>query len=137
VVVFRINVICVGFVLVLLAPTTSMIASWYPGKKDILWLCPVGVLGICSFLWFLMRLSIPALIRWGIFEDRRERPRDQDLSGFVRVWRISFPMLVLIIQISILIFMCMCVLGFLRSDTLVGIIQNIPFKQRNFWVGTF
>jgi len=122
---FRINLIAIACVLFLLAPSTRIIASWYPEEKDILWLFPVAVVGICSVLWFFLVWSMPALIRWNVFQDRRQKPRTDKVSQARRFWRITVPIGVLAVQMFLLIFMSACVIAFMRSQTIEGLLAEL------------
>ncbi|MDD5217858.1 MAG: hypothetical protein PHN49_08860 [Candidatus Omnitrophica bacterium] len=121
--IFRINLAVIIVVFILLAPTTNIIASWYPGKKDILWRFPAIVAGVSAVLWFLMQLGIPIFIKLGILHDRRQNPRDQKMSLLERLWCTVLPMITMVVQIFILIYMCMCVIAFMRSETMDEILK--------------
>jgi hypothetical protein len=125
-IIFRLNVIVIGIIFLLLTPATQIIASWFPGKTDMLWLFPLFVLGVCTFLWFLMSLTLPSLIKRGILEDRRIKPRTEETSRAKRLWRILLPMVALACQMLLLIFMSMCLIIFMRSQTMENLFTNLP-----------
>jgi len=126
---FRINVIAVLIVFILLAPTTHIVASWYPGKRDILWLLPLAVLIGSIVLWLLTALSMPRLIKWGIFEDRRKKPRNETVHQMRRVFRITMPMIMMAVQVGVLIGMCMCLIAFMRGDTLAQYLTYLDVNR--------
>ena len=127
---FRINVVVITIVFVLLLPTTRIIAAWYPGQTDLLWFFPVAVLVITTLLWFMTSLSIPFLIKKGIFEERRKTPRPELRWTFRRFWRITLPVITLVIQMLLLIFLCMSLIAFMRSETLPSFLERIALKQK-------
>ena len=116
--IYRLTILMIAVVFVLLVPTTHIIASWYPGKKDTLWLWPFAAVSLGIVSWLLMRLSIPKFIQWGWFQNRRNEPRQENGSAGRRLWRIALPILSFSIQMFLLIFMCMCLVAFMRSETI-------------------
>lgn len=123
---FRLNVFVVAAVFTLTAPSTRIFASWYPDRPDLLWFFPLAVLGLSIAIWIAARLSIPLLIRLAIFPDRREAPRKRDMPGFERFWRMFFPAAGLAGQMLILIFLCLCMIAFMRTETLEHLLKNLP-----------
>lgn len=122
---FRVNVALVAVIFIFLTPTTQIIASWFPGKKDILWAVPAGVLTLCSALWIALKLALPSLIRRGIFEDRRGAQREEAFTP-ERFRRLFLPVLIFFIQGMLLILMTMCLISFLRGEVFFRLFTNLP-----------
>lgn len=125
-IVFRLNVLVTIAVFILLAPTTYVFEEWFPDKRDSLWLFPVSVTIVSCFLWFLVRLALPSLIRIGFFEDRRGRPRPKPPALKERIIRTALPSVNLSFHLFLLILSCFCLISFLRSDNLNRLFSNLP-----------
>ena len=124
---FRLNVLSVVIVAILLAPSSQIIASWYPAShKEILWWIPVGTVGTCSVLWLIYKLSLPSLIHRGLFPDRRQQSRQEEYKRAYRIFRLIWPVLLLIIQTGMILLMAMSLFGFMDGHWLEGIFKNIP-----------
>ena len=128
-VIFTLNLIAIAIVAVLVAPTTQIFAWWYPERENILWLVPAIVLGTCCILWLIMRMSIPLLIRWGVYEDQRKQIRTKEDPKPLRLIKMIVPMVTLTIEMLLLMFMIMCVMAFLRSETIEDVLTKLTFKQ--------
>ncbi len=117
--VFRINLVITAIVFFLLTPTVRVYQSWFPDKKDSLWVIPVAVVLVSSSLWLLSRLAIPYFIRKGWMKELRQevRPQDPLLDRFLRfspsAALTSFHLLLLI----------------LCSASVVRFLQHEPFKN--------
>jgi len=130
--IFNLTSLAIAAVFVLLTPSTAIIAHWFPGKTDWLWLYP-GLLFTFSFLlWLLYRLSLPALIERGVFEDRRKDREVMELSAPEKLWRWVRPMLRLFTQVFLIAALCSSALTFMRSGKNREILERIakdPFHS--------
>jgi len=132
--IFTLTSLAIAAVFILLTPSTSIIARWFPGKTDWLWIYP-GLLFVLSLiLWLIYRLSLPRLIEKGIFEDRRKNRQLPELSSSERTWRWLRPMLRLFIQVFLIAALCSTVLTWMRSgknrDLLVKAAEDPFFDAR-------
>ena len=109
------NAAITGIVFFLLFPTTRIYASWFPDKKNELWLLPASIVLVSSALWLLGSLSTPFLIRTGIFEERRRGPRPDETARRVRVFKASMPVLSFFFHMILLIALCMSVISAARA----------------------
>ena len=123
---FRANVTVTAIVFVLIAPTIHIYAHWIPDKKDSLWLIPLRVIGISACIWFLANLFLPLLIQWGIFDDRRTRPRDLLPLPAVRLIRITAPVLVFIVHMALLVAISWGLVTFMKGGHIQNWLLNIP-----------
>ncbi|MCB9799224.1 MAG: hypothetical protein H6757_00515 [Candidatus Omnitrophica bacterium] len=128
-IVFRISVLTVGAIFILLAPTTHIFASWYPGKKDILWIVPACVIGVLSILWLMVRLCLPLLIQKGVFEDRRKTTRSANERTPVNISRVVLSTLQLTMQLLLLLGMCVAIVAFMRGDTMDQLLTRLMSKK--------
>lgn len=125
-IIFWINGITILVVIVLLAPTTHIVASWYPEAKEILRFLPAAVLIISSLFWLGMRLSLPWLIKWRIFEDRRRTLFRDPVLLTEKFRRLFLPLLTLTFQMACLILMTVCLFAFVKSNSFMALFKNIP-----------
>lgn len=126
---FRLNLIVIGLIFLFLAPTTHVFSRWLPDQDNALWLIPVLLAGLSAFIWFLMRLSIPLLIRLGIYEDQRKVPASRLMPAGERLMRMTVPMVSLLIQLLILTVLCAGLVSFLKKDSFDRFLTKLPYSQ--------
>ena len=113
--IFTLTSLASAAVFVMLTPSTQIIAQWFPGKTDWLWLYP-GLLFALSFIfWLIYRLKLPRWIEKGIFEDRRKNRIQPQLPPIEKKWRWLKPMLRLAIQVFLLAAICSFALTWMRA----------------------
>lgn len=123
--IFNLTSLAIAAVFILLMPSTQVIARWFPGKTDWLWFYP-GVMFALSFVfWLLYRLSIPALIQKGFFEERRRNREPLQQSFTDRAWRWLRPMLRLMAQVFLVAALCCSVLTLMRSQKNRALLESI------------
>ncbi|MDP3920235.1 MAG: hypothetical protein Q8R76_05465 [Candidatus Omnitrophota bacterium] len=123
--IFRVNVAATGAVFVLLLPTTEYITENFLPRKDAVWIYPLTVLGGSALLWFLTSLCLPLLIRWGIVEDRRAGPRP-GMTLLLSLFRRVIPIVNLGVHVALLVFLSVCLIAFMRGDTMLDLFKNLP-----------
>ncbi|MBP9864856.1 MAG: hypothetical protein KBC91_00485 [Candidatus Omnitrophica bacterium] len=132
--IFTFTALAITAVFILLTPSTTIIARWFPGKTDWLWLYPSILFALSFILWLIYRLKLPSLIEKGFFEDRRKDRIPIALSPSARTWRWVRPMLRLFMQVFLIAALCSSALTFMRSgknrDLLVTVAQDPIYSQR-------
>ena len=123
---FPLNVAVTGLVFILLAPTVRIYRGWFPEKKDLLWLFPFSVLMLSSLVWFLASLSLPLLIRKGIFEDRRLAPRPAPDTLHRHFFRQFMPIAVFLIHALVLLLLSAALVDFMKTNPLERLLVNLP-----------
>lgn len=126
---FPVNAAVTAVVFFLLVPTTYVYSSWFPDKKDSLWLVPAAVLLGSAAVWLMTSLNLPKLIEKGIFEDRRKNDRSSAGQTPMNVRRTVWPVLVFIFHMGLLGLMCISLISEMRR----GAGENIFFNDRMFW----
>ena len=127
--VFYLTALAIAVVFIFLTPTTQIIAGWFPGKTDRLWVYP-GVLFSGGFIfWTVYRLSLSYLVRKGIFEDRRGRASRTPLRGWARIMGWVLPALRLSFQVLLLAGTCVWALAVMRSGWLQKLLGEISVRQ--------
>ena len=125
--IFNLNLLTTLLVFIVLTPSVRIYASWFPDKKDSLWLLPLGVVGVRSFLWFLTSLSLPVLIRWRIVKDLRKSERGQGETVYwVRVFNAALPVVLFGIIMILLIIFSAALVHFMKSGHLQDLFVNLP-----------
>jgi len=124
--IFTLTAIAIGAVFVLLTPSTTIIARWYPGKTDWLWLYPTVLFCSSFFLWLVYRVKLPRLIERGIFEDRRRMRLVSEDNKVLRAWRWLRPMVRLLMRVFLIAAVCSAGLIFLRSGKIQALLVNLP-----------
>ena len=126
------NGVITGIVFFLLFPTTHIYASWFPEKKNQLWLFSLGIALGSAFLWLLGSLSTPFLIKSGIFEDRRRQPRSEETAARVRYFKMALPIASFLFHMFLLIGLCVTMIVWTRGhsahETLEGVSWNYVFR---------
>lgn len=125
---FRLNVLVITVVFILLAPTTYIVAGWFPEDESVSWKLPLLVLGVSAIFWLLYKLAIPLFIGLGFFEERRSRNRKREMSPTERWLRIIFPIIIFLIQTGALLIMALIVLNLIESDVLGELFNKAAAK---------
>ena len=113
--IFTLTSLAMAAVFVLLTPSIQIIAQWFPGKTDWLWLYP-GLLFALSFIfWLIYRLKLPGWIEKGLFEDRRKNRIEAELTQIEKRWRWLKPMLRLFTHVFLMAAICSSALTWMRT----------------------
>ena len=128
--IFYLTALAMATVFVFLTPTTQIIAFWFPGKTDWLWFYPSFFFAAAFSLWTAYRLSLPYLVRRGIFEDRRCPSGRAVLRGPGRWLRWMQPALRLLFQTLLLAGVCSWAVAFMRSGWFQKLLGQIAVNQR-------
>lgn len=123
---FPFNVAVTGLVFLLLAPTVRVYRWWFPEKKDPLWLFPLGVILLSAGAWFLASLSMPVLIRRGIVEDRRAKPRQNTVTLKGRLFRRVMPIVIFLIHFFLLLSFSVALVQFMKTNPIERLLMNLP-----------
>ena len=121
----RVNVLATAIVFLLLMPTVRIYASWFPDKKESLWLLPAGVTLISCLLWFLASLSLPLLIRWRVVADLRKDLRPPAPLAQKMIRTLS-PILVSIFHTGMVIWFCAALIRFMQSNAFDKLFTHTP-----------
>ena len=123
--IFTLTSFAIAAVFILLTPSTRIIAHWFPGKTDWLWVYPGTLFALSFILWFVYRLSLPGLIEKGFYDDRRKNRPPSQLSFEERTWRWLRPMLRLLAQVFLIAALCSATLTFFRNQKNRDLLENI------------
>ncbi len=116
----------IAAVFLMIHPSVSIVAHWFPGKTNHLWCYPAELFTFGLLTWILYRLSLPALIARGIFEDRRLGVRQVPVGKFQKRWRWWLPVLRLTFQTFFLAAFCAGVLAWMQSGIFRTWLLNVP-----------
>lgn len=125
-IILRVNLVAVAIIFVLLIPSSGVVASWFPENENAFWILPILIVSVLSTLWFLIRLNLSALIKRGVFENRRLSPREQENSKTKTFWLVTFSVLTFVTEMFMIIGMAFCLSAFTRGDLLEKIWSNLP-----------
>ncbi len=128
--IFRLNLILTGIIFFLMSPTLRVYRSWFPEKKNSLWLYPIICCVISAFLWFGTSLLLPRLIKKGLVKDLRGSPREQKLQGGEYYWKIARPIVMTLFHALLVIFIAVSMTEFLRKEPFMNLFKNIPETKR-------
>lgn len=123
--IFTLTSLAIAVVFVLLTPSAQIIADWFPGKTDWLWLYPGGLFALSLLLWFVYRLSLPRLIEKGIMDDRRKNREPLQMSISEQVWHWFRPMLRLMAQVFLIAALCSSALTLMRSGQYRALLTKV------------
>lgn len=123
---FPFNVALTGIVFILLAPTVRIYSGWFPEKRNALWLLPLFVMLLSSLVWLLATLSLPALIKKGLLEDRRSKPRFIQIPFQSRFFRQVMPIAVFVIHMLVLLLFSATLIDFMKTGPLERLLVNLP-----------
>lgn len=126
---FPVNALLTAVIFFLINPAIHIYAGWFPDKKDSLWLVPVWILGISAVVWFFTSLSMPWMIRKGIFEDRRLNRPLQPGRPQVDVSRVAGQILNFLFHMIFLLAICF----FMVSEMKKGTTGKVLFSRNISW----
>lgn len=124
--ILRLCAFAIALVFIWLMPSTQIIAPWFPGKTDWLWLFPAALFGLSLLAWLMYRLKLPDWIERGIFEDRRMNRQPLPLNDYEKKIRWLRPMLRLTSQVFMLAGVCALALCLMRSGWMQTWLVNLP-----------
>lgn len=122
--VFQLNVGITALVFFLLSPTVHVYQSWFPDKRNSLWMIPVITLGLSLSLWLFASLTLPWMIEQGWVKDLRQNSREGE--PVIRLSKILGPMLISLFHLSLLIFFSASVISFLSREPFEKLFVNFP-----------
>jgi hypothetical protein len=124
-VIFRLNILITAVVFFLLTPTVRIYRSWFPDKKDSLWLLPVAVIFMSSALWILARLGIPYFIRKGWMQELRQDDRPGQ-PFWKRAVSFGVPTALTAFHLLLLVFFSAVLVRFLQQEPFKNLFTNLP-----------
>ena len=123
--IFRFNLVVTGAVFFLLTPAVRIYRSWFPDKKDSLWMLPVGVVLASSLMWLLTSFGMPYLIEKGWVRDRRQEIRPLEASAIQRLLRIGLPVALTTFHLLLVILFSAMLVHFLQREPFENLFTNL------------